>query len=166
MKHTTLIAGILVAATSIAATAVFAAGGGHGMKAGDKFGMRGERPTFEMLDADSNNEITQEEMQAHMQARFAKADADADGKITKDEMIAAGQSRIADRAQAMLDRFDADGDGALTSEEMPKPKNPERMFKFADKDGNGSISKEEFEQLGRNRDKGGHGHKNHGGKKY
>lgn len=155
MKRTTLIAGILVATSAIAATAVLAAGPGYGMRGEHGFGMYGGPPTFDSLDADKDGEITPAEMEAHRQSRFSQADGDGDGKITKDEMIAAAQVRMEQRIDTMLERFDADGDGALTAEEMPQPPRPGRMFQFADEDGNGSISKEEFDQMGRHHRHGG-----------
>ena len=40
---------------------------------------------FGEIDADGNGEITQAEVKAHGEARFAKADANGDGKITVQE---------------------------------------------------------------------------------
>lgn len=133
MKHAGIIAGIVLAASSIVATGALAKGPGHGPQV-----------TFQELDADNNGEITKEEMQAHRKARFAKADADGDGKLSLEEMQAQAQERAKARAGKMMERHDANNDGFLSEDEMPKPRKAGKFFDRMDADDNGSISEEEF----------------------
>jgi EF-hand domain pair/EF hand len=133
MKHAGIIAGIVLAATSIVATGALAKGQGHGPQV-----------TFQELDADNNGEISKEEMQAHRQARFATADTNGDGKLSLEEMQGKAQERAKSRADKMMERFDANNDGFLSEDEMPKPRKAGKYFDRMDADDNGSISEEEF----------------------
>ena len=169
MTYKGFIAGIVTTATVLGAGMAVAQsperGPGKGPGCG---GPRHERPTFQQLDTDGNGEITKEEMQARMAARFAEADTDGDGKLSLDEMQAKARQRADDRAKWMLEKFDADGDGFLSAEEMPKPKREggmDKMFERADTDKSGGISEEEFKAMGDH--KRGHDGKfggKHGGK--
>jgi Ca2+-binding EF-hand superfamily protein len=131
-----------IAAGTIGAGAALAKGGpgGHGFK--------GERMSFEQLDADGSGEVTQAEMEAAKAARFAAADANGDGVLSAEELAAQASAQITERTTRMIERFDTDGDGALSQEEMPKPRrggDSAKMFERLDADGSGGISKEEFE---------------------
>ncbi len=142
MKNAGFIALIAIAAGTIGAGAALAKGGpgGHGFK--------GERATFEQLDADGSGEVTQAEMEAAKAARFATVDTNGDGVLSAEELAAQASAQVAERTAKMIERFDADGDGALSQEEMPKPRrggDSAKMFERLDADGSGGISKEEFE---------------------
>lgn len=142
MKNAGFIALIVAAAGTIGAGAALAKGGpgGHGFK--------GARMTFEQLDADGSGEVTQAELEAAKEARFASADTNGDGKLSAEELQAQASADMADRTARMIERFDTDGDGALSQEEMPQPRRgggAERMLEHLDADGSGGISKEEFE---------------------
>lgn len=125
----------------------------------------GPKHSFEELDANGDGQITEAEMQAHMQARFDTADTDGDGKLSRDELSARMEARQAERRAKRLDWMfenrDADGDGALTMEEM-RAGRAERMFARIDADGDGAISREEFEEMS---EKGRHRHGKRGYKK-
>ena len=110
----------------------------------------GPRHSFEELDANGDGLITSDEMQAHMQARFATADTDGDGKLTRQELSAKMEARQSQRRARHLDKMisrrDADGDGALSIEEMRSGR-AEHMFAKVDADGDGALSKAEFEEM-------------------
>lgn len=120
--------------------------------AGPREGMGPHGPwhSFEELDADGDGQIVEAEMLAHMKARFDIADTDGDGKLSRDELSARMETRQAERSARRLDWMfehrDADGDGALTLEEM-RAGRAARMAARIDTDGDGSVSREEFEDL-------------------
>lgn len=128
----------------------------------------GSRIDFETLDADGNGEITQAEMTAQAEARFAEADTNGDGNLSVEELTARADAKSAERMQRriarMIENRDANGDGMLSAEEMrPDEKRAAGRFDKLDADDNGSISKEEFETaMARH---GGKHKKRHGGQK-
>jgi len=120
---------------------------------------------FSGLDSDSDGKITKEELLA----MHAKADTDSDGAITHEDLqkhienaigngtdrgetsrgcggagqFAPGGGRPS--ATAIFDRIDKNSDGKLTKDEVPDQMR-ERLA-AADSDGNGSVSKKEFEKV-------------------
>jgi hypothetical protein len=132
----TILAVVLAAAVTVPTLAV--AKGGRHM----------ERPSFETLDADGNGELTQAELQARGQERFAAADANGDGFLTAEELQARVGERAANRIERMIERRDTNADGQLSLEEMsPDEDRIAERFARADKDGNGTISEAEFEEV-------------------
>ena len=112
-----------------------------------KGGRHHERASFETLDADGNGELTQAELQARGQERFAAADANGDGFLTQEELQARVGERASKRIERMIERRDANADGQLSLEEMsPDEDRIAERFARADKDGNGTISEAEFEE--------------------
>ncbi|MEM7319290.1 MAG: calcium-binding protein, partial [Pseudomonadota bacterium] len=101
MKRAVFITGIVVLAAAVAASGAFAQGPG-----------KGQRITFEELDANGDGEITMAELEARQAARFAAADTDGDGKLTAAELTARANARVEKRVNKMLERHDANGDGA------------------------------------------------------
>lgn len=105
---------------------------------------------FGEIDADSNGEITQAELTAHAEARFAKADTNGDGLLDKSEMMSARAARGGERSERMLKKYDADGSGALDAEELAKAaedrggRRGNRMFKRLDANEDGKLSLEEM----------------------
>lgn len=125
---------------------------------------RGERMDFATLDANSDGQLSMEELQAQGQARFAAADTDGNGSLSAEELTAASEGRRANRIERMMERLDANEDGELSQEELAAAREgrgdrAERMFERADEDGDGLISEEEFEAA-KERGRGGR----HGGK--
>ena len=111
---------------------------------------RGERPSFDELDANGDGQVTRAEMQAHKQARFAAMDADGDGGLSKAELLANAQARAEKRVDRMLSKLDADQDGILSTDELAnsrRERGADRMFERADADGSGGISKDEFDTI-------------------
>ena len=129
-------------------------------------GMQRPHHSFEELDANGDGKLMQEEMAAHMQARFEGADTNGDGALSEAELLARINERMAKRAQKyvahMLERHDANGDGSLSMEEM-KSKRAGKMFSRMDADQDGAVSKEEFDAM-RAKRKGHKWHSNGGGK--
>lgn len=136
MKKQILIATLLSLTTAAAGTIAVAKPG---------FGPERQRPTFEQLDADSDGQLTQAEMEAMTKNRFSEVDANADGLLSAEELAAHQQARIAERTARMIEKFDKDGDGQLSATEMPERPGPHNFLEKADTDGNGSISKAEFD---------------------
>lgn len=141
MKNTVLITTL---ALSIAAGAAYAAGsekhrGGHG-----------PRINFEEVDTNNDGKLTQAELTAHAEMRFDQTDTDKNGMISENELRARIAAHMAERTdrrvQQMMDRHDANSDGQLSQDEM-KPKHAGKMMKRADTDGDGAISKDEFEAM-------------------
>ncbi len=141
MKKAVYIAGTIVAAIALTATATLAVGPGAGWK--------GDRMSFQELDIDGDGQITKPEMQAAGDARHSRADRDGNGTLSAAELEAQGHKRVTDRVAKMIEKFDKDGDGALSQAEMPKSSRQDRMFGFLDEDGSGGVSEQEFAEAGK-----------------
>ena len=132
MKAPIFMTGIICAALAISAVDASAKPGEH------------KRPNFSEMDADGSGEITLDELQARMQARFDAADTDNDGALSQAEVEAAAVERTKKRVAKMFERRDADGDGSLSLEESQGRRDPARFFARMDADNSGGISEEEF----------------------
>lgn len=148
MKNATFIPAILVAAAAVTGASALAAG----PKDRDPV-------SFQELDANSDGQISKEEMTAHRDKRFTDADANGDGQLSVEEMRAAAQKHANDRVATMFEKHDANKDGVLSSDELPKPRRAEKMFDRMDADDNGSISEQEYADA---KHKFGRHHKRHG----
>jgi len=163
MKTSTLtgiITAVAIGAVGVAAiTPAFAYGG--------KDGARGQGPRFdfEMLDANSDGKVTQEEMTEHRAAEFDARDTDSDGFLSKEELIQAALERakqgMEQRVERMLENRDADKDGKVSLAELTDETRGAKMFERLDKDGDGAISAEEMETM-KKRFGRGHGKEGHG----
>lgn len=149
-------AGAMALAIGLAAPSLGLAQGLGGMHGPGQMGLgRGEPPSFEQLDADGDGSITVEEFKAQAQSRFAEADTNGDGVLTADEMKARAMARFEERLNEMIARMiewrDVDGDGALSLAEMQND-NGQRMFMAIDRNKDGVISKDEFDEAARMRE--------------
>lgn len=127
-------------------------------------------PSFEELDANGDGAISDAEIAAFHDARFAEFDTDGDGSLSEAELTAMAEAHAAERAAKgvarMIKRHDENGDGVLSADELPQP-DGSRMFARVDADDDGVISAEEFEAAAEKRaerggKRGGHGGKGHG----
>ncbi len=106
-----------------------------------------ERMSFETFDTDGDGQITQAEVDAHRQARFAEVDTDGDNQVSRDEFLSHSARQAGDRAGRMFDRLDADGDGLL-SRDLAEQRAPGRdIVTRLDTDGDGAVSEAEFEEM-------------------
>lgn len=117
---------------------------------------------FKRFDKNSDGRIGMDEIPKHRPGGMPpleKADANKDGKIDLVEFKTLGfVARMPEeRQKGMFQRMDTDGDGFLTPQDRPKrdgrdgkggrrPNLPD-LVKDHDKDGNGSLSFEEFRQI-------------------
>merc|ERR1719153_1052692 len=86
---------------------------------------------------------------------FAKADRDGDGKLTKAEwhkvLNSSGCQTSMEEVSEFFDKMDRDYDGRLSFGEFMGEETPlEKVFKSMDKDGSGTITKEEFLKICKN----------------
>lgn len=114
---------------------------------------------FERADKNGDGKLTKDELPGPLAERLMKADADGDGAVTKAELEEArkkaggrpgpdaGGRGGFDPGQ-MFQRLDRNGDGKVGVDELPE-RMAERL-KGADADGDGAISKEEFEKARKN----------------
>ncbi len=122
---------------------------GCGAIAGAVEAREAERPGFEALDSNADGQLTKAELKAHRAARFARADSNGDGLLSLEEMQAGAQARASKRAARMLDRLDSNDDGLLSQDEIASARRggPDRMFQRADTDGDGALTKAEFDAV-------------------
>lgn len=110
---------------------------------------RGAAMMFDRLDADGDGVITRAEIEAARLARAAEMDADGDGTITREEFVAWHAARAAERAERragrMFDRVAGPDAEGIAPEQMLREGRIDRMFARLDTDGDGAISREEFE---------------------
>merc|ERR1719295_342339 len=86
---------------------------------------------------------------------FDKADRDGDGKLTKEEwhkvLNSSGCQTSMEEVSEFFDRMDRDFDGRLSFGEFMGEETPlEKVFKNMDKDGSGTVSKDEFLKICKN----------------
>lgn len=149
MTYKHFVCGIVITAASVVAVAAAADSGPRGAKMG---------PSFGTLDADGSGEITQAELDAFAQSRFAELDTDGDGGISKEEMAAHASAKASKRHDRLYERFDANADGKLSPDEMPKGRGS--LMDRADADKSGTISEEEFADMRKRFGGRARGHKN------
>lgn len=133
MKSSKFITAIVISAVAVTGTSVLAAG------PKDR-----EPVSFQELDANSDGQVTQEEMLAYRNQRFTQADTDGDGQLSVEEMQAAAQQKANDRVTKMFEKHDANSDGFLSDDELPKPRRADKMFDRMDADNSGGISEQEY----------------------
>ena len=79
-----------------------------------------ERPQVRALraDADGDHRLSQAEFVGRRLERLTAADADRDGSVTAEERRAAARARMDRRADTRFERLDADGDGMISKAEF------------------------------------------------
>ncbi|MBJ3761431.1 calcium-binding protein [Maribius pontilimi] len=110
---------------------------------------RGKADRIRMLDLNGDGQITRDEAQTAISARFAAADTDGNGALSQAEMTARAQARAAERVAQRFARLDADGDGQLTESELPGPRGDriERLFDRVDANGDDVLSADELQSM-------------------
>lgn len=155
MKSSTFALLGTLASVSLGASVVMAKEMDH-----PRMGMVLDAERFAEIDADSNGEITQDEMKAHREARFAASDSDGDGMLSAAEIAAQMRDGADRRAERMVARMDKNGDGMLAPDEMGRRGHGRdrgdrmtKMFERADADNSGGLSMAEMEQMRERRGK-------------
>lgn len=151
-KKTLLAAGVaFVALAGLTAGAVQADGrwsgrdghhfrGHHHHMMGGKMGMMGMMGHLsDLADADKDGKLTQQEIDAAIDERFAKYDADGDGKLSLDEFENLLREIMRPMTVRAFQRLDPDGDAAITREELGKP--VAGIVERLDRDGDGALSR-------------------------
>ena len=105
-----------------------------------------ERIRFTELDRDGDGQITREEMMAQRSAHLERADTNGDGLLSVAEIEAMAFERAKRRAERMVERLDANGDGMISMDELRTNARFYKRFDRIDRDSNGTISEDEFEQ--------------------
>ncbi len=118
-------------------------------------GGRGMMERFQMIDADTDGQVSASEAAEWHETVFAAMDADGDEKLDRKEFMAVQFGRGADpakrgpryaerqaRKDARFTEMDADGDGYVTHKQFLAY--GQRRFAAADVDKSGSMSMAEF----------------------
>jgi Ca2+-binding EF-hand superfamily protein len=99
-----------------------------------------------VVDENKDGMVSAEEAAKHESARFESMDKNKDGALDADEMgLRAGGAKDdarANRRAAMFKAMDADGDGKVTKAEFDA--HHAERFKKADKDGDGKIPAKDY----------------------
>ena len=138
-KIAALVSALAIGAIALTGTMVEARERGDGPRGMD----------FSTMDVDGSGEITQEDLDALRENRFAEIDTNGDGSVSRDEFMAASAARAGDRAGDMFDRLDADGDGSLSRDALEargggRGPGAGRLLERADTDNSGGVSEEEL----------------------
>jgi Ca2+-binding EF-hand superfamily protein len=153
-KKVLLIAGVLLAAGSIAALSAPHLRGGHtrhgpgaamfGEGGGGLFGPSpahfGDR--LKEMDANKDGVITLDEFLARREPTFAHLDKNKDGIVDRTEFEAAAKDSADYWVTRFIRRFDADRDGRISKEEFAKARR--ERFAMRDLDGDGRIGLEDM----------------------
>jgi Ca2+-binding EF-hand superfamily protein len=148
-----VIAGVLLAAGTIAAVSAPHFRGGH-MRHGALFGEFGEggfghaaRPVrlgerLKAMDADKDGTITLEEFLGRRDPAFARFDRNKDGVVDRSEFEAAARESTDYWTRRFLKRFDTDGDGRVSKDEFAS--RARERFAWRDLDDDGRIGLEDL----------------------
>lgn len=109
-----------------------------------KQGKRGKRGAkhFEKLDADGNGVIGRDEAPPRMQERFAELDANSDGSLSQDELKAMRKQFKGKGSKKGHKMLDKDGDGTVSLDEFSQRAG--RWFARADANGDDTVTLEEL----------------------
>ncbi len=120
---------------------------------------------FDELDANSDGVVTMAELEANRIARFNELDTDSDGSLSKAEIAglvderrsrsrknreSVSEDRMNRWIDRLFDRRDSDENGSISMAELHAPR-IERMMEFLDSDGDGQLTKAEFDERSKKR---------------
>lgn len=102
---------------------------------------------FAQADANHDGRITRAEFDASRADRFARADRNGDGVISDEDLprFVRSSSAMLAKVHAMQRSADLDGDGRITRAEFDQT--GERLFALADTDQSGTVQEAEMQQL-------------------
>ncbi len=107
--------------------------------------------TFEQADKDHDGTLDREEAKLICNHDFDKMDTDKDGTVSKDELNACGRDAAHAKQHEKRDKefasADKDGDGTLDREEAKKLKNVAKNFDAIDSDKDGTLSRDEVHEF-------------------
>jgi len=118
------------------------------------------------LDTDKNGSITKAELTSQSELTFKMFDQNADGRIMPSELERGGRgSRLAMAGfvRGHSQELDLDSNGSIGKDEILTTF--ERMFRRADRDGDGVATKAELTALGANNNRRGGGQRGEGGQR-
>ncbi len=123
---------------------------GHGMKGGRGHHRRGHgkrakirlAKALERMDANGDDAISQDEIDAFRADRLKQFDVDGDGSLSMDEYEALWMDRMRKRMVRRFQRNDADGDGKITAEEFAE--RTKHMVLMRDRNDDGLLSKDDL----------------------
>ena len=113
-------------------------------------GLGGPERMIERLDANEDGTISEDEVNAFRNERFAKFDTDKSGGLSVQEMEAGREAEKQERRAEMLSRIDTNGDQEISLEEFGNRE--VRMFERLDANKDGEISAEELKSIKDKRD--------------
>ncbi|MGI9371728.1 MAG: EF-hand domain-containing protein, partial [Hyphomicrobiales bacterium] len=98
---------------------------------------------FKRVDANNDGTVSREEMLTRTTKRFERIDTDKDGKITEAELLQKIKRNPEKRSKRMMKRMDGNGDGAISRAEFDARAN--KRFDRVDANKDGAISMAEWE---------------------
>jgi len=153
-KKVLVIAGVLLAAGTVAAISAPHFRGGH-MRHGPQGPMFGDREgglfgpsparfgeRLKELDTNKDGSVTLDEFLARRAPSFAHFDKNGDGAVDRAELEAAAKESADYWVKRFIKRFDADRDGKVSKEEFTKARR--ERFAMRDLDGDGRLGLEDM----------------------
>lgn len=109
-------------------------GGGPGFGGGPVMGR-----IFEDADANNDGKLTQEEIDAYRDARFAEFDSDGNGELSLEEFQALHQEITQPMTVRAFQMHDPDGNAAITKDEFAS--RTQGLVSRLDRDGDGALTR-------------------------
>lgn len=100
---------------------------------------------FDAIDTNRDGKLTMGELRADRLARLTAADADGDGALTATEFATLRPEARAGRMAKAFSHMDKDGDGKVILADLSGDHRGDGLFKRADTDSDGALSKAEIE---------------------